>query len=148
MATIERFEDLECWQAGRVLKRRVYQLSRKPEFARDLPLVSQIRRAASSVTANIVEGFERSGNREFIHFLSTSKGSAGEIRDHLYTALDESYINEHEFHESYSAAEEVGRLIGGLMRYLERSQLKGSKFTKPLTSIRNSKPETRNSKLS
>jgi four helix bundle protein len=130
------------------LKQRVYRLSRKSEFARDLPLVSQIRRAASSVTANIVEGFERSGNREFIHFLSTSKGSAGEIRDHLYTAFDERYITESEFRDTYTTAEEVGRLIGGLMRYLERTDVRGSKFSRLPRGTSNSKPETRNAKPS
>jgi four helix bundle protein len=128
MATIKRFEDLDCWQAGRTLKRKVYNLTRKHEFSRDLPLVSQIRRASSSVTANIVEGFERNGNREFTNFLSISKGSCGEIKDHLYTALDENYITRPEFDHCYSLANEAGRLIGGFMRYLEQSEMKGAKF--------------------
>ena len=80
MPTIKRFEDLECWVAGRTLKRAVYRLTRKPEFTQDYPLISQVRRASFSVTANIVEGFERNGNREFVHFLTIAKGSAGEIR--------------------------------------------------------------------
>jgi four helix bundle protein len=128
MATANRFEDLDCWQAGRKLKRSVYRLTRKAEFSRDTPLVSQIRRAAFSVTANIVEGFERSGNKEFIQFLAISKGSAGEIKDHLYTALDENYITQTEFEEAYRLADEAGRLSGGFMRYLEHSEMKGSKF--------------------
>lgn len=128
MATITRFEDLDCRKAGRMLKQNVYRLSRKPAFARDWPLVSQIRRAASSVTANIVEGFERDGNREFVQFLSTSKGSCGEIKDHLYTALDENHVTQTEFDRSYQLAEETGRLVGGFMRYLEQSEMKGNKF--------------------
>ncbi len=128
MATIKRFEDLDSWRAGRTLKQSVYTLTRKPEFSRDLPLVSQIRRAASSITANIVEGFERNGNREFISFLSISKGSCGEIKDHLYTALDENYITRPEFDHCYRLADEAGRLVGGFMRYLEQSEMKGPKF--------------------
>lgn len=132
MPTIKRFEDLECWLAGRDLRRAVYRLTRKPEFTKDYPLVSQIRRAAFSVTSNIVEGFERNGNREFIQFLAISKGSAGEIRDHLYTALDENYITQAEFDQTYRVAEEAGRLTGGFMSYLQRSSMTGSKFaTKP-----------------
>jgi len=88
----------------------VYRLTRKPEFTKDYPMVSQIRRASFSVTANIVEGFERNGNREFVHFLTIAKGSAGEIRDHLYTALDEAYISQKEFEETYAIAETSGRL--------------------------------------
>jgi four helix bundle protein len=128
MPTIKRFEDLECWLAGRSLRQAVYRLTRKPEFAKDYPLVSQTRRAAFSVTSNIVEGFERNGNREFIQFLAVAKGSAGEIRDHLYTALDENYITQAEFDQTYRVAEEVGRLIGGFMSYLQHSSMTGSKF--------------------
>lgn len=131
MGTIKRFEELECWQAGRTLKRSVYQLTRKPEFARDLPLVSQIRRAAQSVTSNIAEGFEREGSREFMQFLSQSKGSAGEVKDQLYTALDEHYIGQAEFDRAYSLADETTRMLGGLMAYLRRSANTGSKFKRP-----------------
>jgi four helix bundle protein len=138
MPTIRRFEDLECWIAGRALRRGVYRLTRNSEFVRDYPLVSQIRRAAFSVTSNIVEGFERNGNREFIQFLAVAKGSAGEIRDHLYTALDEGYITQLEFDEAYRLAEEAGKLLGGLMRYLQQSGMAGTKFTPAQT--RNPKP--------
>lgn len=135
MSTIRRFEDLECWVAGRVLRRAVYRLTRQAEFAKDYPLVSQVRRAAFSVTSNVVEGFERNGNREFIQFLAIAKGSAGEIRDHLYTAFDEGYITQLEFDETYRLAEDAGKLIGGLMRYLQQSGMAGTKFSsaKPRT---------------
>jgi len=81
-----------------------------------------------SVTANIAEGFERGGNREFIQFLSISKGSCGEIQDHLYTAMDERYIAKEEFEALYAQAAEVSRLIGGFMKYLQRSEVRGPKF--------------------
>ena len=138
MPTIKRFEDLECWTAGRSLRRAVYRLTRKPEFTKDYPLVSQVRRASFSFTANIVEGFERNGNREFIHFLTIAKGSAGEIRDHLYTALDEGYITQDEFQQTYALAESTGRLVGGFIGYLQRSAMAGTKFVASPT--RNPKP--------
>ena len=128
MATITRFEDIEAWQKGRVLKQALYRHSRSREFAKDFALCNQIRRAAMSVTANIAEGFERGGNREFIQFLSNSKGSCGEVQDHLYTALDERYITKSEFEQLYNQAAEVGRLIGGFMNYLQRSEIRGTKF--------------------
>lgn len=65
-----------------------------------------------SVTANIAEGFERDGSREFIQFLSIAKGSCGEIQDHLYTALDENYVTPPEFDELYARTAEVARKIG------------------------------------
>ena len=151
MSTIERFEDLQCWQSGRILKRTLYRLTRKESFAQDRDLVSQVRRAAFSVTSNIAEGFERGGNRELVQFLATSKGSLGEIKDHLYTAIDETYITQTDFDETYRAAEETARLVGGFMSYLQRSQLTGPKFAARATrnaklGTPNPKPETRNPK--
>jgi four helix bundle protein len=143
MPTIERFEDLKCWQAGRQLKRVAYQLSRKTAFSSDRDLVSQIRRAVQSVTANIAEGFEREGNREFLQFLSQAKGSAGETKDHLYTALDENYIDQIEFDNAYKLADDTTRLIGGFMSYLRTASSGGSKFKRIGES--NAKRQTPNS---
>jgi four helix bundle protein len=126
MATIIKFEDIEAWQKGR--EQALYRCSKRGELAKDFALRDQTRRAAMSVTANIAEGFERGGNREFIQFLSTSKGSCGEVQDHLHTALDEQYIATNEFDALYNQAAEVGRLIGGFMNYLQRSEIRGCKF--------------------
>ena len=128
MATRKKFEDIEAWQKGRQLKLEVYRFSKRGDFIKDFALREQIRRAAISVTANIAEGFERDGNREFIQFLSNSKGSCGEVQDHLYTALDEQYITKDEFERLYAQAAQVGGLIGEFMNYLKRSELRGNKF--------------------
>ena len=128
MATITRFEDIEAWQLGRELKRALYAASKKGEFARDFPLRDQIRHAAMSITANIAEGFERGGNREFIQFLSTSKGSCGEVQDHLYTALDEGYVPKAEFQRLYSQTAAVAGKVGGFMKYLQQTEIRGQKF--------------------
>jgi four helix bundle protein len=145
MATITRFEDIEAWQLGRELKRQVYACSKRGEFARDFALKDQIRRAAISTTANIAEGFEREGNREFVQFLSTSKGSCGEVQDHLYTALDENYITEQQFQSLYSQAATVAAKIGAFMNYLNRTETRGRKFMQ-VSPTTNSKLETRNPK--
>jgi four helix bundle protein len=128
MATIERFEDIEAWKKGRELRQVVYRCSRAGGFAKDFALRDQIRRAAISITSNIAEGFEREGNREFIQFLSNSKGSCGELRDQLYVALDEQYITKEQFDKLYMQAVEVSRIISGFMKYLRSSELRGNKF--------------------
>ena len=128
MATITRFEDIEAWQLGHELKRVIYACSKAGEFARDFALKDQIRRAAISVTANIAEGFEREGNRQFIQFPSTSKGSCGELQDHLYTALDEGYLMQAQFDSLHGKAAEVARKIGAFMNYLRGTEIRGRKF--------------------
>lgn len=118
----------ECWKSGRKLRQIAHRFTRSKPFAADYALVGQIRRAAQSVTANISEGFEREGNREFIQFLSQAKGSVGEVKDELYTALDENYITQADFDSAYALAEDTTRLIGGLMSCLRRAESTGSKF--------------------
>ena len=125
---IERFEDLEVWQKSRELARLVYRITAKPTFERDWSLRSQLRDAAVSTAGNIAEGFERGGNKEFLQFLAISKGSSGEVRSHLYVALDKRYITEAEHHRLHDKALEVRRMVSGLMKHLRQSPLRGSKY--------------------
>jgi len=128
MATITRFEDLECWQIGREATRLVYRLTRKPIFQEDWDLKRQIRRACVSMTSNIAEGFERDGNKEFINFLGIAKGSAGEARSQLYVALDEGYLSETEFGEASAILTAFSSKTAGFIHYLKTCEHKGLKF--------------------
>jgi four helix bundle protein len=131
MATFKRFEEIECWKRARELTRRIYEITGEPAFARDFGLKDQIRRASVSVMSNIAEGYDRSGTAEFVHFLSTAKGSAAEVRCQLYVAADQGYIQDNHFTELNALAVEIGSMLAGLMKYLKVSGYKGTKF-KPL----------------
>jgi four helix bundle protein len=128
MAKIERFEDMLSWQKARELTKRVYKVSKQGDFMKDFELRGQMRGASISIMSNIAEGFERGGDKEFSQFLSTAKGSCGEVRSQLYVALDESYISPDEFKELHAGTVEISRLISGFMSYLRQSNLRGSKF--------------------
>ena len=128
MNKIERFEDIIAWQKARVLTKEIYASTRIGQFAKDYGLKDQIQRASVSTMSNIAEGFERGGDREFIQFLSNSKGSCGEVKSQLYVALDQSYISNAGFGELYAKADEVSRLVGGFMTYLQQSQIGGHKY--------------------
>jgi four helix bundle protein len=128
MNKIENFEDIISWQKARVMTRDVYAASKMVLFSRDLGLRDQIQRASVSTMANIPEGFERGGNKEFAQFLSNSKGSCGEVKSHLYVALDQNYITQEGFDHIYGEADEVGRLLSEFMTYLRNSDLRGNKF--------------------
>jgi four helix bundle protein len=91
-------------------------------------LRDQIRRASISIMANIAEGFGRSGSGEFIQFLAVAKGSACEVSSHVYVALDQGYISQPEFERLIDVAEKTVNLIGGLMKYLQQSTIKGAKY--------------------
>ena len=72
---IERFEDIEAWQLARELNRKVYKLTRKPEFARNYGLKGQIQEAAGSSMHNTAEVFDSESNAEFVRFLRYAKRS-------------------------------------------------------------------------
>ena len=119
MATIKRFEDIGAWQKARELSRIVYAMTNHSGFSRDYGLRDQIRRATVSIMSNIAEGYERdSGDRDFRHFLSLAKGSAGEVRSQLYVALDAGYITQQEFTETSALVAEVSRMLKSFMSYL------------------------------
>ena len=130
MATFKKFEDIDAWQNARELTSRIYRITGQGNFSKDYGLKDQIRRATVSIMSNIAEGFERSGTAEFGQFLSTAKGSAGEVRSQLYVALDQDYITVTTFEPLYGSVMQISRMISGLMSYLRRSGVKGTKFKK------------------
>ena len=85
---IRDFKDLQVWQVARELRTELYRLAKLlPDFEK-FGLASQIRRAASSVTANIAEGFGRFGYQENAQMCRQARGSLYELRDHLTTCID------------------------------------------------------------
>jgi four helix bundle protein len=126
--TLRRFEDIEAWQVTRELAAAIYVISGTGLFAKDRTLRDQARRAAVSALSNIAEGFERQGTAEFVQFLSVAKGSLGELRSQLYLARDLGYLGTGEAERLLDLNADAARLVGGLMRYLRGSQIRGTKF--------------------
>jgi four helix bundle protein len=119
---ISRFEDLDCWQQARALAKSVYLATSNGAFKKDLRLSSQIQAAASSVMANIAEGFIRRSDKEFIQFLFTAMASTAEVQSHLYVALDAGYVKKDEFGPLYEQAGRTAKLVSGLIKYLRSRQ--------------------------
>jgi four helix bundle protein len=130
VATFHRFEELEVWKKSRELTKLIYDCTKRSGFTKDRSLKDQIRRAVVSTMSNIAEGSERGGNPEFIHFLTVAKGSAAEVRSQLYVAFDQTYLTEDSFDALTRRPDEISRMILGLINYLRRSGMRGSKFKK------------------
>lgn len=128
VSTFKSFEEINAWQRARDLTRRIYQISSEGHFARDYGLRDQMRRACISIMSNIAEGHERSGTKEFVQFLSVAKGSVGEVRSQLYIALDQEYISVATLEQLSGEAMEISRMLSGLMKYLRKAGMKGTKY--------------------
>jgi four helix bundle protein len=128
---IERFEDLEIWKEARMLCKYIFEITEKEPFCKDFKLRDQIRSSSGSVMDNIAEGFERDGNKEFIQFLSISKGSCGECRSQAYRAFDYLYIGDDILKELVTRTTQLSKRISSFISYLKRSEFKGSKYLKP-----------------
>ena len=116
---MKRFEDSVAWQRARTMTSEIYRVSRAGAFAKDYGLSGQMQRAATSVMANIAEGFELFGDNQFHHALTIAKGSCGEVRSHLYVALDAGYLSQQEFDRLYALNAEVGRLVSALRQSVD-----------------------------
>jgi four helix bundle protein len=112
---IDHFEDLECWKAARGLVALVYQ-----EFSgcRDFGFRDQVQRAAVSAMSNIAEGFDRGGNKEFLHFLTIARGSIAEVRSLAHVAADLGYATPEASARIRDQCGETKGLVNGLIRYL------------------------------
>ena len=128
---IERFEDIEAWQLARELTRKVYSLTKRPEFARDFGLKGQIQEAAGSTMHNIAEGFDSETNPEFVRFLRYPKRSCTEVQSELYVALDQKYITDSEFQDVYEHAGRTRAAIRGFINYLVSYEREQRKKIKP-----------------
>ena len=120
LATIQRFEDLECWQEARNFVKLIYKLTKKEKFKKDFELINQIRRSSISSMANIAEGFHRNSTKDFLRFLDYSRSSIAETISHAYVALDQEYIEKHDLNEAKGSADVVWKKVNNFISYLNK----------------------------
>lgn len=89
---IKRFEDLLAWQKAQDLAVEIYKFSKDFPTDERFALTNQIRRASSSVSANIAEGFGRTSNKDELRFYSMAYGSLLETKNFIYLAQRLEYI--------------------------------------------------------
>jgi four helix bundle protein len=137
MAKVNDFKDFDAFKACRAFVRETGLLVRTPSFISNRNLANQMERASISVLSNFAEGYERDGNAEFIHFLTVSKGSVGEIRAQLIYSLDMGLVSEKRYEELDIMGISASRMLGGLNRYLSGSEKRGRKFDRRIKPTHN-----------
>ena len=108
---VQTFEDLIVWQKAHALTLAIYKATKKFPNEERYGITNQIRRAAASVSANIVEGHSRKSKKEFLHFLSISKGSLEELKYFLILSRDLNYLNKNEFDVLLKLYNEVSKIL-------------------------------------
>jgi len=119
MSSIQSFQDLEVWKKSVDLAEAVYRASGCWPKEERFGLTQQLRRAAASIPANIAEGAERRGTREFLYFLGIAKGSLAETRTFLVLAERLNYLDATAFPDLQRQTEEISRMLSGLAKSLK-----------------------------
>ena len=117
-----RHHDLKAWQTAMELVKDIYAITASFPKEEIYGLTGQIRRAAVSVPSNIAEGAARTGPKEFLRFLSISRGSLSELETQLIISQDLGYFQSDE--KMFEKINKVFGLLGGLMRSLNKEQKK------------------------
>jgi four helix bundle protein len=114
----QKFEDLIVWQKAHQLTLRVYKVTKTFPREELFGLTAQMRKAATSVPANIAEGFSKQGRSDKARFMNTAQGSLEELRYYFILGRDLGYIPSN---LDWKDLDEVARLLGAYARTLRGS---------------------------
>lgn len=119
MNEIKSFQDLNIWKESHKLALDIYSLTNKFPKGEMFALTSQIRRAATSIPANIAEGMGRNTTKELLSFTYNARGSLSEVIYHLILSKDLGYINDIEFSKLYNQYNGLGMGINSFVSKLK-----------------------------
>ena len=116
-------ENLQIWQLGIDLTKRVYDITKDFPKSEIFGLTSQLRRAASSIPSNIAEGKGRGTAKDFAHFLHNARGSLYELKTHITVAKEIGMLSSKEYDELDKEMANLARKIASMIGHL-RTQSK------------------------
>lgn len=112
---MQNYKDLKVWQKAHNFTLKVYEVTKS--FPKDelYSLTNQLRRASSSVPANIAEGCGKNSNGEFAHFLNIALGSSNEAEYFLLLSKDLKYLPEEKYLELSDNINEIKAMLISLI---------------------------------
>lgn len=120
IAEMKSYKELNVWQQSYQLCLIIYSITNTFPSSETYGLISQRRRAAVSVCANIAEGFNRQSKKEYLQFLYIARGSLQELDFLLLLAKDLKYTLEKDYLKAENRIDSVGRLLSGLINSIKR----------------------------
>jgi len=115
---VKSVEDLEVFKKSHSLVLRIYELTKQFLADERYGLIQQIRRSAYSIPANLMEGGNRLGRKEYRQFVGISRGSAAELKYHLLLSKDLGYISSENYNSMENEISEISRMLMGLANTL------------------------------
>jgi four helix bundle protein len=122
IAHFQTFEDLETYQAAREFRKAMYAVARALPDLEKFGLMSQIRRAAVSLTNNIAEGHGRYHYADQIKFVLMARGSLEELMDDLNVCFDEAYLPPAEIERLKQQGSQALNILNGYGRFLREKK--------------------------
>jgi len=118
MNKINSVEELDVFKLAHELTVEIYKITKEFPKEEVYGLVSQMRRAASSVPSNLAEGSNRNTSAEYKHFVGIAKGSAGEVHYQLLLAKDLGYLDEEKYSDLRDGYHRVLQMLQKLFKSL------------------------------
>jgi four helix bundle protein len=119
---VQDFRNLAVWHKAHALAVSIHQTSAKIRARGNSGFVSQLRRAAESIPANIAEGSCRGSDSDFAKFIQVALASSSELDSHLQYAAETGLIPMAAFNERKPELLEVRRMLIGLLKRLDPSR--------------------------
>ncbi len=116
---MNHWKDLVVWRKSHELVLLVYKVVGTFAKNEQYDLADQIKRAAASVPANIVEGHSRNSQKDFLRFLYIARGSLEELRYFLLLSRDLKYVVEIKYNELENTCTQTSKLLNGLIKSLK-----------------------------
>lgn len=112
---INSYRDLLVWQRAMELVIEIYELTEKFPSNEQYGLVSQMRRAAISISSNIAEGSRRGSRKDFRHFALTAFGSGSELETQIEIVKRLPMYNKIKLEKVELLIREVMKMLNGLI---------------------------------
>ncbi|MCK8816030.1 four helix bundle protein [Natroniella sulfidigena] len=112
-------EDLNVFKKAHDLTIALYKMTSNFPSEEKYGLVSQIRRASSSINSNLMEGSHRRTNPDYKRFIGIARGSVGELKYHLLLAKDLGYINGDDYLYFKSKIEIISKMLTGMLKSIK-----------------------------
>lgn len=117
--TISSYRDLRVWKESMELAADCYKVTRALPREETFGLTAQIRRASSSIPANIAEGYGRDSAGNYVNFLKNAQGSLKELETHVLLAVKVELLADHVVQPVLERCDQVGRMLRGLIRSVQ-----------------------------